>query len=240
MAKVSEETTKGLVAEKLKNIVGYPTAQNTNVDGITWFKEDSYKGTSYDWLTGVFAKATKKQTLKSKGTPDFIVTKDGSEVIVIIECKGDVKNHSVLSSPEEYKVHGCGSASETEGYAVNGALWYASFLCENYDVIAVGVSGQIENDCCVTSFVWPKGGNVSDIEVLEDDYLTNALISIDKYEKDIEIVLRRFASNEEQIRKELRRYTLSCANFLRSNGIEDNSQAGFVSAVILGLCNKNR
>ena len=41
MAKISEETTKGLVAEKLKNISGYPSAQNTKVDGITWFKEDS-------------------------------------------------------------------------------------------------------------------------------------------------------------------------------------------------------
>ena len=43
----SEETTKGLVADKLKEIDGYPMAQNTTVDGITWFKEDSYKGTSY-------------------------------------------------------------------------------------------------------------------------------------------------------------------------------------------------
>lgn len=47
MSKASEETTKGLVSEKFKNTVGYPTAQNTKVDGITWFKEDSYKGTSY-------------------------------------------------------------------------------------------------------------------------------------------------------------------------------------------------
>ena len=237
MSKASEETTKGLVSEKFKNTVGYPTAQNTKVDGITWFKEDSYKGTSYDWLTGVFSKATKKQTLKSKGTPDFIVTKDDSEIIIVIECKPDTKNHSVLSSPEEYKLHGYGSSTETEGYAVNGALWYASFLCENYDVIAVGISGQIENDCRVTSFVWPKGGSISDIEVIEDDFLTSSLVSINKYEKDIEIVLGRFANTEEQIRKELRRYTLSCANFLRSNGIEDNSKAGFVSAVILGLTN---
>lgn len=237
MAKISEETTKGLVAEKLKNISGYPSAQNTKVDGITWFKEDSYKGTAYDWLTGVFAKASKKQTLRSKGTPDFIVTKDGSETIVIIECKGDEKNHSSLTSPDEYKMHGYGPATETENFAVNGALWYASFLCDNYDVISIGVSGQLESTCRVTSIVWPKGGNISDIEVLEDDYLTNALIAISKYEKDIEIALGRFASTEEQIRKELRRYTLSCANFLRSNGIEDNSKAGFVSAVILGLTN---
>ena len=37
MSKASEETTKGLVSEKFKNTVGYPTAQNTKVDGITWF-----------------------------------------------------------------------------------------------------------------------------------------------------------------------------------------------------------
>lgn len=42
---------------------------------------------------------------------------------------------------------------------------------------------------------------------------------------------------EETVRKQLRRYTLNCANFLRQNGIEDNSKAGFVSAIILGLTN---
>ena len=45
------------------------------------------------------------------------------------------------------------------------------------------------------------------------------------------------AETEAEVKKELRRYTLSCANFLRANGIEDNSKAGFVSAVILGLTN---
>jgi len=56
--------TKGFVAEKLKIIPSYPSSQNTQVDGVTWFKEDSYKGTSYDWLSGVFATASKKQTRK--------------------------------------------------------------------------------------------------------------------------------------------------------------------------------
>ena len=45
MAKASEETTKGFTAGKLKDIEGYPSDQNIKVDGITWFKEDSYKGT---------------------------------------------------------------------------------------------------------------------------------------------------------------------------------------------------
>lgn len=237
MPKISEETTKGLTAEKLKNIDGYPTGQNTTVDGITWFKEDSYKGTSYDWLSDVFAKATKKQTLGGRGTPDFIITKENASIIVAIECKGSEEDHINLDSPEDYKTHGYGSPEETEKYAVNGALWYASFLSDRYDVIAIGISGQTLSNCRVTSFVWPKGGDITDIELLEDGYLDDSLMSINQYEKDIEIVLDRFAATEEQVRRELRRYTLQCANFLRSNGIEDNSKAGFVSAVILGLTN---
>ena len=42
----SEEKTKGLIADRLKNIDEYPTAQDITVNGITWFKEDSYKGTT--------------------------------------------------------------------------------------------------------------------------------------------------------------------------------------------------
>jgi len=237
MSKISEETTKGLVADKLKNTLGYPTSQNVTVSGITWFKEDSYKGTSYNWLDSVFAKATKKQTLQSKGTPDFIVTKEDSSVIVVIECKGDIAHHSSQSDSIAFKYSGYGTPAETEAYAINGALWYATFLNDRYDVIAVGVSGQIEAACRVTSFVLPRGGKIEDIELLEDEYLSGALVSIVQYEKDVDVVLDRFAGTEAAIKKELRRYTLTCANFLRSNGIEDNSKAGFISAVILGLTN---
>lgn len=237
MSKISEETTKGLVADKLKNTLGYPTSQNVTVSGITWFKEDSYKGTSYNWLDSVFAKATKKQTLQSKGTPDFIVTKEGSNVIIVIECKGDIAHHSSQSDSNAFKYAGYGTPAATEAFAINGALWYAMFLNDRYDVIAVGVSGQIEAACRVTSFVLPRGGKIEDIELLEDDYLSGALASISQYEKDVDMVLDRFAGTEAAIKKELRRYTLTCANFLRSNGIEDNSKAGFISAVILGLTN---
>ena len=237
MSRASEEKTKGFVAEKLKNIPSYPTAQNTEVDGVIWFKEDSYKGTSYDWLSGVFSTASKKQTMMTKGTPDFTVAKKDSNVIVVIECKGDSKKHSSLDNLEEFAIHGFGTPDETDGYAVNGALWYASFLADDYDVIAIGVSGQMYSTAKVTSFVWPKGGKFADIEIIEDGVLATQLVSIHEYEKDADIALGRFATTEAEIRKELRRYTLQCANFLRSNGIEDNSKAGFVSAIILGLTN---
>ncbi len=237
MTKVSEETTKGLTVIKLKNIENYPANQNVKVNGITWFKEDSYKGTGCNWLCKVFAKATKKQTLKSKGTPDFIVTLDHSSIIVVIECKGDTDAHSMFDNPESYIKYGYGTPNETEKYAINGALWYASFLKSDYDVVAVGVSGQTQAEAKVTSFVWPKGGEAADIALLENGYLDSSIVSIRQYEKDIEVALNRYSATKDAVRKELRRYTLSCANFLRSNGIEDNSKAGFVSAVILGLTN---
>lgn len=235
--KNSEAATEGLTADKLGMIDGYPSSQNVRVKGITWFKGDSYKGTGCDWLGDVFSKASKKQTLKSKGTPDYVIVKEQSNVIVVIECKGSVESHSNLTDMKGYKTHGYGSAEETGNYAVNGALWYASFLCDNYDVVAVGISGPSIQECRVTSFVWPKGGNIVDIELLEDTYLDKASLSIDQYEMDIEVVLGRYAQTEEAVRKTLRRYTLSCANFLRQNGIEDNSKAGFVSAIVLGLTN---
>lgn len=80
MSKASEETTKGLTADALRDIIDYPSNQNIKVDGITWFKEDSYKGTDYNWLSAVFEKASKKQSMENKGTPDFIVTKDNSNI----------------------------------------------------------------------------------------------------------------------------------------------------------------
>lgn len=237
MRKASEETTKGLTAGVLRDITDYPESQNIKVDGITWFKEDSYKGTDYDWLSAVFERASKKQNLKNKGTPDFIVTKDNSDIIVVIECKAKISDHSKYSDSDDYTISGFGTPEDTAKYAINGALWYASFLSDKYDVIAIAVSGQTLMENRMTSFVWPKNGDVSDIELLADGLLQNEMQSINMYEKDIEVVLKRFAATEEKVKKELRRYTLSCANFLRSNGIEDNSKAGFVSAVILGLTN---
>ncbi len=237
MQKASEETTKGLTVDALREIIEYPTNQNIKVGGITWFKEDSYKGTDYDWLSAVFEKASKKQDMENKGTPDFMVVKDNSNVIVVIECKAKVDNHSRYSNLDEYKINGFGSPDDTKKYAIDGALWYASFLSDKYDVIAIAVSGQTCMENRLTSFVWPKNGDVMDVKLLADGFLKNEMQSIDQYEKDIEIVLGRFSVTEADVKRELRRYTLSCANFLRSNGIEDNSKAGFVSAIILGLTN---
>lgn len=144
--------------------------------------------------------------MSGRGTPDFLVVKDKSNVIVVIECKAEINGssskHSMFDNVEEYKMYGYGTPIETEQYAINGALYYATFLNQEYDVVAIGVSGQSESELRITSFVLPKGGELSDIEVIEDGGYEECLISIEQYEKNIDIVLNRFAAAEEEVKKE--------------------------------------
>ena len=102
MIKGSEEITKGLVIKKFAETEDYSNVQNNELNGIIWFKEDSFKGTDYDWLKNVFSKATKKQTLSCRGTPDFTVVKMNSEIILLVECKADVEEHSMFENLNEY------------------------------------------------------------------------------------------------------------------------------------------
>ena len=90
----------------------------------------------------------------------------------------------------------------------------------------------------VTSFIWPRRGKIKDIEILEDGNAQECFSTLDDYKETIRVVLDRDAKEKKKIKKELRKYTLACATFLRANGIEDNLKAGFVSAIILGLTNK--
>lgn len=241
MREKSEETTKGIVASKLSEIVGYPAHQDEKINGIVWYKEDSYKGSENGVLAEIFKKASKSQKEDSRGTPDFIVLKDNSNCVVIIECKAEIRNQSRYEDVKDYVGKGYSENPEdTKKYAIDGALWYASFLNDKYDVIAIACSGQNKTDFKITSFVVPQNSRKEDIHLIENcEDCSTGLKSITNYEDDINIVLGKFDEKKEMIVKNLRSYILSCANFLRANGIEDDSKAGFVSAIILGLTNKS-
>lgn len=86
-----------------------------------------------------------------KAKPEYIITfNDDANTIIVVECKNSVNKH----------------ASETfdypNGYAVDGALYYAKFLKDEYNVIAVAVSGTTTANMKVDTFHWLKG---------QDDYL---------------------------------------------------------------------
>lgn len=76
---------------------------------------------------------------KKSETPDFIVCKSNDDIIQIIECKGKTSQHSSLDDIANFAEEGYGTEEETKNYAINGALYYASFFCDKYDVVATAV-----------------------------------------------------------------------------------------------------
>lgn len=81
-----------------------------------------------------------------KAKPEYIVTfnKD-KNTIILVECKKSIKEHesSEKNMPQKY--------------AVDGALFYAKHLKDDYNVVAVAVSGTSKENVKVNTFYWKKG-----------------------------------------------------------------------------------
>ena len=45
---------------------------------------------------------------------------------------------------------------KVDEYAVNGAIWYAQHLKDDFDVIAIGISGNNIDNLIIDTFVWNK------------------------------------------------------------------------------------
>ena len=176
---MAEETTKGLFIQKLID-TGYPNTQDKKSNGIIWYKEDSFKDLDKN-LAKKFAKASKSLSGTSDGRPDFTIDTD-KDCIIVVECKEDIVNHQSVDSLLDYK-GGIGTKEDIQKYAINGALHYATFVNDSKDVIAIAISGVKEDNVRITSFVLPKNGNLSDIELIEDGVYDDTIMSIDDYIK---------------------------------------------------------
>lgn len=81
-----------------------------------------------------------------KGKPEYIITfKADVNTIIVVECKKAVSKH-------ETEQH-----DHPKDYAVDGALYYAKFLKEDYTVIAVAVSGTKRENMRSSAYLWAKG-----------------------------------------------------------------------------------
>jgi len=79
------------------------------------------------------------------GKPEFIIRKkDDNDFLIVIECKADTKYHE-SKNRDLYK-----------DYAVDGALLYGSHLSKEFNVIAIGISGENEEDSKINTFLYAK------------------------------------------------------------------------------------
>lgn len=77
-----------------------------------------------------------------KGYPDFIITSArDTSLVIVVECKADISKH-VSATQDSFK-----------DYAVDGALLYASFLAKEYDVVAIGFSGEDKNLVSLSHYI---------------------------------------------------------------------------------------
>lgn len=232
---MSEENTKGLVIKRLKEL-GYPKNQDTKIDGVIWYKEDSY--TMFDsYLTNCFQNASKSLSGKNKGTPDFTITVDYDDIIIVIECKPDINYHQTYDDLNDYK-NGIGKPDDVKRYCINGVLHYAQYLNSYHDIVAIAISGTCDKNK-VTSFVLPKSKNLSDIKLLENGSLSNSLMMISEYKKELDLKLERNRLANNEVFNNLSIYAVVCANYLRANNISSKDRAGFISAIVLALTNED-
>lgn len=162
--------------------------------------------------------ASKKGTGKS-GFPEFIITFPSiMDLVIIIECKPEAKYHQ-----------GKNNDNDPEKYAVDGALHYSKYLKQDFNVIAIGVSGQIEDELTVSSYFRRKSTGekteISDKKLLSIyDYLSlfEERETAEKL-KDQNILV--FAS---ELNQQLYNYS-----------VPENERATIVSGILIALQNKN-
>lgn len=82
---------------------------------------------------------------KGKAKPEYIITFDDDvSTIIVIECKNSTKKHKSKNN------------DHPNAYAVDGVLYYTKFLKEEYNVVAIAISGTTTANMKVDTFYWMK------------------------------------------------------------------------------------
>ncbi|WP_234118175.1 HsdM family class I SAM-dependent methyltransferase [Clostridium hydrogenum] len=231
--------------EELLKQKEYPDLDVLKNDLIV-FKKGTYRDLSDDYanyLTNSFSTASKcfdsrKDSLTGgMGTPDYVIRKLNSDIILVVECKDKISDHSKKDKDiEDYK-NGYDD-KDVNKFAIDGALHYASFIKDDYNVIVIATSGRTKKNFKLTSFLWPQGKEIEDIKVIENGGYTNSFSTFDEYKERVDYILGRNNKDNESVIKELKKYAKACNDFLRANEITAVDRAGFISIIVLSLTNK--
>ncbi|MCL2742237.1 MAG: N-6 DNA methylase [Planctomycetaceae bacterium] len=155
-----------------------------------------------------------------KAKPEFLITFDNKpDTIIVIECKKSGRNH------ESEK------RSKPKNFAVDGVLYYAKFLKENYNVIAVAVSGTKKDSWKVSTFDWRKGQPLpvelprgKDVLYSPENYLR--LVSGEAIQKKISIV-------------EIQELALNMHDKLRVLKVPERMKPVFIAGILIALNDKD-
>ena len=153
-----------------------------------------------------------------KGFPDFIITCGRyPDLVIVVECKADTKMQK-SDTLDSYK-----------DYAVDGALLYASFLSKEYDVVAIGFSGEKESLYEISHYIQLNGEK--DCHQLFND---GELLDLDSYHHGLMQSTYKF----NQDFNKLLDYTKEVNQELHDKKIKERLRALLISGILIALKNE--
>jgi type I restriction enzyme M protein len=131
----NERNTENLVRDELRNLNYYDQNNDIRIEE---------QKSEIEIVKRLLRSASKTGGL-GKGAPEFIISSASTpDFLIVIECKGSVRNHESANKDQPVS------------FAVDGALHYGLKLAKEFNVIAVGVSGQNNSEMKTSSYVITK------------------------------------------------------------------------------------
>jgi type I restriction-modification system DNA methylase subunit len=152
---------------------------------------------------------------KGKAQPEFIYTFNESDIILVVECKRSIKNH--VSE----------NIDQPSMFAVDGVLYYAKYLKEKYNVIALAVSGTSLDNLKVSSYEWKKNHDSPQEYSKGRDAILEKQNYLNLYHG--KQVSRRFSLDE------IRSTALLMHNTLREVKITERTKPIFIAGILIAL-----
>lgn len=196
----NERKTENIVRDLLKEN-GYYDDKNIIIEEQT---SDNPR------IDKLLKKASKSGT--GKGYPEFVISfVKNLNNLIVIECKANITQHE-SNNRKQYK-----------DYAVDGALLYASYLKDEFNVTAIAVSGSNHRDKKISSFLWLKGNftyrEIQDKILLKPQEINNEVINQSK------------PLNELVLIKKANEYNY----FVHKHSIPEVERCTLISAVLIAL-----
>lgn len=150
----------------------------------------------------------------NKGYPEFIIQSDKySDLIIVIECKAKPKYHE-SKTRDKYAE-----------FAVDGVLLYASFLSKEYDVVAIGVSGEKTAELRISQFLHLKKDNKP------FSFVKNKFLNFEDYYNAYINDERKFKQDYEN----LLAYTKELNDILHIKKIKESQRSLLISGILIAL-----
>lgn len=212
-----EQFTESLTLSEMKAVLGknsfgyvFPQGDVSNVDKI----EKLLKKAGGKPVICTLSDFSQGGTGKAK--PEYIVTFDDDiNTIIVVECKNSVSKHSSKD------------LDHPRGFSVDGVLYYAKYMKEEYNVIAIAVSGTQKDIMKVSTFYWAKQ---------QETYseLTKARDIILEPQNYIELIKGNKLKKAYSL-NEIRETAIDMHNYLREIKVTEAHKPIFIAGILIAL-----